>query len=112
MTVSPTTDQGFQADVLDAAGYTLVDFWAPWCGPCRTQGPILDKYAAEHPEIRVLKHNTDDDPQVPGSLGIQSIPTLVVFHGGKPVVGAMGVQSPAALDRLLQEARRRAEGAA
>lgn len=112
MAVPASTDSGFQTEVLDASGYSLVDFWAPWCGPCRTQGPILEQYAAQHPDINVRKHNTDDDPQVPGSLGVQSIPTLVVFHGGKPVVGAMGVQSPAALDRLLAEAKRRVDGAA
>ncbi len=107
-----TSDATFTADVLTPKGITVVDFWAPWCGPCRVQGPILDTYAAAHPDVRVVKHNTEDDPQVPGQLGIRSIPTLVVFVDGKPVLGGVGVHDAKALDALLDEARRRAAGSA
>lgn len=107
-----TSDATFAADVLEQSGYTIVDFWAPWCAPCRVQGPILDSYAAAHPEVRVVKHNTQDNPGVAGQLGIRSIPTLVVFKDGQPIVGGVGVHDAKRLDHLLGEAKTRAESAA
>lgn len=107
-----TTDRTFVADVVDPKGVTVVDFWAPWCAPCRVQGPILEKYAAEHADVRVVKHDTQANPVIAGHLGITSIPTLVVFVDGKAIVGGVGVHGPAEVDQLIAEAKKRAVEAA
>jgi thioredoxin 1 len=86
------TDASFQADVLDADGPVLVDFWAPWCGPCRVVHPILEEIAAEREELTVLSLNVDDNQQTAGRYEVLSIPTLILFKDGaeaKRVVGAL-----------------------
>ncbi len=86
-------------------GVTLVDFWAPWCGPCRMQGPIVDRVAEQtQGQATVAKLNVDDAPGVATTYGIQSIPTLIVFRNGEPVRGFVGVQSEATLLGALQQA--------
>src|SRR3712207_5782015 len=91
--VKETTTQDFRADVLEASRSVpvLVDFWAPWCGPCRQLTPVLEKAVrAAKGKVRLVKMNIDDHPQIPGQLGIQSIPAVIAFKDGQPLDGFMG----------------------
>ena len=90
------TDASFKTDVLEAGLPVLVDFWAPWCGPCRAVAPVLDQLDSELAgRLKIVKMNVDENQQVPGALGVRSIPTLVVFKDGKAVQGAVGALSKA-----------------
>lgn len=120
-----TTTQTFMADVMEESRRrpVLVDFWAPWCGPCKTLGPVLEKVvAAAKGKVRLAKLNIDADPVIPGKLGIQSVPTVYAFVNGQPVDGFTGAlpegQVKAFIERLigppeagLEEALAAAEGA-
>jgi putative thioredoxin len=91
--ISDTTTAGFTADVIKASQdvTVLVDFWAPWCGPCKQLTPIIEKVVREaNGRVKLVKLNIDDHPAIPGQMGIQSIPAVVAFSGGKPVDGFMG----------------------
>jgi thioredoxin 1 len=92
----------FQSHVLDAEVPVLVDLWAPWCGPCRMQGPILEELAeATGGRARIAKVNVDTAPEIAMKLRVQSIPTLIVFRGGKEERRFVGVQSAGSLRRTL-----------
>lgn len=99
------TDQNFDADVLKSDLPVLVDFWAEWCTPCKIVGPIVEELAVEYAgKIKVGKMNVDENPQVPGTYGVMSIPTLIVFKNGKPVKTTIGAQGKEALKKMIDEA--------
>ncbi len=91
MSTSKVTDATFEADVLKSSEPVVVDFWAEWCGPCKAIGPSLEEIATEmHGKVKIVKMNVDENPGVPGSLGIRSIPTLILFKDGKAASQTVG----------------------
>ena len=93
----------FQAEVLEAKETVLVDFWAPWCGPCRMQAPVLEKFAEENPAVKVVKVNVDDNQELAMEYRISSIPSLIVFKNGEAVNCAVGLQSKSAWKNQLDK---------
>jgi len=96
-----TTSQ-FDAEVLGSETPVIVDFWAEWCGPCRAVSPILEQIAEERAdELRVVKVNIDEEPELQQRYGILSIPTILLFQGGEPKAAAVGAQPKRMLERSL-----------
>lgn len=104
--VAEFTDANFQSEVLDSAEPVLVDFWAPWCGPCRMIAPMIEELAGEYAgSVKIGKLNIDDSPNAAGSFGVSSIPTLMIFKGGDVVDRFVGVQPKNRLQKALDAAK-------
>jgi len=96
------SDTSFETEVLQAAQPVLVDFWAPWCGPCRAIAPMVEELAGAFGDrIRFAKCNVDDNPVTPGKYGIRAIPTLIFFKGGNVVEQVTGMVAKSKLEETL-----------
>lgn len=96
------TDQNFEEETKD--GVALVDFWAPWCGPCQQQDPIIEDIAKEINDAKICKINVDENPQSSSKYGVMSIPTFIIFKNGKPQETLIGFQQKENLKRKIKEA--------
>lgn len=98
------TDATFESEVIKADTPVLVDFWAPWCGPCKALGPVLSEIAGEREsEVKVVKINIDDNQEYAFKLGVMSIPTLVVFKDGQPVDKIVGAHPKATIEARINK---------
>src|SRR5262249_11336767 len=97
------TDENFEETVLNSDKPVVIDFWAPWCGPCRMVAPIFEDLANEYAgRIAFGKFNTDDNPIIASELGVMSIPTMIIFSGGQEAARAIGARPRADLKRYIE----------
>jgi thioredoxin 1 len=98
-------DKNFTLEVLQSDLPVLVDFWATWCGPCKSIGPIIDELSKEYAgRVKVAKLNVDENPATPGQYGVRSIPTLILFKGGKVLEQMVGAQPKTRLTAMIEKA--------
>ncbi|MEW6775981.1 MAG: thioredoxin [Bdellovibrionota bacterium] len=99
------TDSTFESEILKSPTPALVDFWAPWCGPCRMVAPIVEELAGEYAgKVKIAKMNVDENQNVPSQYGIRGIPTLLLFKGGQLVGQIVGAQPKSKFVEMLQKA--------
>jgi thioredoxin 1 len=103
MTVITTSDASFEADVLKSDRPVVVDFWAEWCGPCKTIAPFLEELAADNGEVVVAKVNIDDNPLTPTKYGVRGIPTLMLFRNGEIAATKVGAMPKTKLYEWVEE---------
>lgn len=101
--VAQVTDATFDAEVINEAKTVLVDFYADWCGPCQALAPHIDALSQDKPDLKIVKMNIDENPMTPSKFNIRSIPTLIIFKGGKVVDTKMGSMPKTALNQWVDE---------
>ena len=102
--VIEVSDSSFESDVMASGSPVLVDFWAPWCGPCKAIGPVVEELAEAYAgKIKFAKCNVDNNPATPTKYGIQAIPTLIIFNGGEVVEKITGMAPKAKLEEALNK---------
>ena len=102
MAILHVNDNEFDREVLQDSGTVLVDFWATWCGPCRMLAPILEELSGQHPELKIVKVDVDENPQLAMAFQVSSIPTVVSFRDGKALKKSVGVVPGEKLLELLK----------
>jgi thioredoxin 1 len=105
MATKKITDSSFQADVLQASGPVVVDFWAEWCGPCKMIGPALEELSDEFGEkVTIAKINIDENPDAPAQYGVRGIPTMILFKDGAPAATKVGAAPKSQLKGWIESA--------
>ena len=104
MSVMTITHENFNKEVLQSDKPVLLDFWAPWCGPCRAIAPVIEELTQEFDgKVKILKMNVDENPSTPSKYGIRAIPTLILFKNGEVVEQVTGAVSKASLKQMLSD---------